>query len=115
MDTEKLNIIVDMLLKLGEGSKEAFIWYLIITYLIPTFVNLASWCVAFFALYKIAKVYFFSRTSAQMLDANLRQYNRLTNSVYLYSSDPIEAHKAISIHASVMDWLQQATGKKCSE
>ena len=112
MDTEKLNIIVDMLLKLGEGSKEAFIWYLVITYLIPAIFSVFVWSGVLFTIYKVAKLYFLSSSSSQMLDTHLRYYNRLTNTTHLTSYEPVSISDAVKIHASVVDWLQQATGKK---
>ena len=45
MDTNTLSTIVDMILRLGEGSKEAFIWYLVIQFLIPsTFTFISVLC-----------------------------------------------------------------------
>ena len=45
MDTHTLSTIVDMILRLGEGSKEAFIWYLAVQFLVPsTFTFISVLC-----------------------------------------------------------------------
>lgn len=112
MDTTTLSTIVDMILRLGEGSKEAFIWYLVVTHLLPTIFSVLVCSGVLVTVFKVAKLYFFSNYSSQMLDTHLRYYNRLTNTTNLSSYVPVSVSDAVKIHASVVDLLQQATGKK---
>lgn len=54
--TEELKIIMDAIAQLGQAGKEAFIWWLIVKYLVSYLMLFVGFCIGAYVVFRIARM-----------------------------------------------------------
>ena len=94
MNTQEIQMIIDAIVKLGEGGLTAFVWYLVASHIIPSFATLATCSGLFYTAYRIARL--FRREANDVILADLEKAYEIVRYEWLYRTN-LSGEKAANL------------------